>query len=70
MIQHSLDHLVFLEQQIAELTERTLEKLKRFQREYELMQTIPGIGAETAAVIIAETGANMAQFPSARHLTS
>lgn len=70
MIQHSLDHLVFLEQQLAELTERTLEKLKRFQREYELLQTIPGIGAETAAVIIAETGANMAQFPSARHLTS
>ena len=70
MIQHSLDHLVFLEQQISAITERTLEKLKRFQREYELLQTIPGIGPETAAVIIAETGANMAQFPSARHLTS
>jgi transposase len=70
MIQHSLDHLVFLEQQITSITERTLEKLKRFQREYELLQTIPGIGPETAAVIIAETGANMAQFPSARHLTS
>lgn len=70
MIQHSLDHMVFLEQQINAITERTLEKLKRFQREYELLQTIPGIGPETAAVIIAETGANMAQFPSARHLTS
>jgi transposase len=47
-----------------------LLKLQPFEREYELLQTIPGIGAETAAVILAETGGNMAQFPSPKHLTS
>jgi transposase len=70
MIQHSLDHLVFLENQLTELSQRTLLKLQPFEREYELLQTIPGIAAETAAVILAETGGNMAQFPSPKHLTS
>jgi transposase len=45
-------------------------KLQPFEREYELLQTIPGIAAETAAVILAETGGNMAQFPIPKHLTS
>lgn len=70
MIQHSLDHLVFFENQLTELSQRTLQKLQPFEREYELLQTIPGIAAETAAVILAETGGNMAQFPSPKHLTS
>jgi len=34
----------------------------------ELLQTIPGVGLKTAQVIIAETGADMAQFPTAAHL--
>ena len=70
MIQHSLDHLVFLENQLTELSQRIVLKLQPFEREYELLQTIPGIAAETAAVILAETGGNMAQFPSPKHLTS
>jgi transposase len=70
MIQHCLDHLVFLEKQIAELRTETIAALAPFQREFELLQTIPGVGEETAAVIIAETGGNMAQFPTHRNLTS
>ena len=70
MIRQSLDHLVFLEKQLAELDEQTHQKLQPFEQEYELLQTIPGVGPETAAVIIAETGGNMAQFPTERNLTS
>jgi len=70
MIQSSLEHPVFLEGELAELGERIAEGLKPLEREYELLQTIPGVGEQTAAVILAETGGNMAQFPSDRHLTS
>lgn len=70
VIQHCLKHLVFLEGELAELSERIRLKLKPVEREYELLQTIPGVSEQTAAVILAETGGNMAQFPSDRHLTS
>lgn len=70
MISHCLSNLVFLEGQLRELDERIQQKLKPFEREYSLLQTIPGVGPETAAVIIAETGGNMAQFPTERNLTS
>jgi len=70
MIQHSVAQLLFLEQQLVELEERIHIMLKPFQKQYELLQTIPGVAASTAAVIIAETGGDMAQFPSAAHLAS
>jgi transposase len=70
MIQKSLDYLVFIEGELKELGEKIAEAIKPQEREYELLQTIPGISAETAAVILAETGGNMAQFPSDKHLTS
>lgn len=70
MIRHSLAHLVFLESQLNEIHERITATLVPFEQEFQLLQTIPGVGADTAAIILAETGGNMAQFPSARHLTS
>ena len=36
----------------------------------ELLQTIPGVGPKVAQVIIAETGADMSQFPTAAHLAA
>jgi transposase len=36
----------------------------------DLIVTIPGISVNLADVIIAETGADMTRFPSARHLAS
>lgn len=36
-----------------------------WQHQFELLQTIPGVGVKTAQTIIAETGADMSRFPSA-----
>jgi transposase len=36
----------------------------------ELLETIPGVNRRTAEVILAETGGDMRQFPSAAHLAS
>jgi transposase len=40
------------------------------QHQIELLQTIPGVGPKVAQVIIAETGADMARFPTAAHLAA
>ncbi|WP_224995122.1 IS110 family transposase, partial [Cesiribacter sp. SM1] len=44
------------------------EVLKDYQTEMELLQTIPGVGRQTAGIMIAEMGADMQQFPSQHHL--
>jgi transposase len=62
MLQQSIDHMVFLEQQTSELEKRILGKLQPLQREYELLQTIPGVKQDTAAVILAETGETWRSF--------
>jgi transposase len=56
MIQASLDHIGSLEKIIAGLDQEINRKLKDYQKEYELLQTIPGVKEQGAASIIAEIG--------------
>lgn len=70
LIRQSVDHAVLVDQQMEELETRIIEKLQPFQKEYELLQTIPGVKEMTAASILAEIGPDMSQFPSAKHLAS
>jgi transposase len=41
-----------------------------FEEAIQLLDTIPGVGRETAEVIVAEMGADMSRFPTARHLAA
>lgn len=72
MIRYSLKHLMFLEEQIAEMDRDIAAKIQQagLVEAWELMQTVPGIQDRSAANILAETGADMQQFPSAKHLSS
>lgn len=70
MIKASLEHIKALQQIIATLQEEINCKLKTYQKEYELLQTIPGVKEEGATSIIAEIGVDMERFPSERHLSS
>lgn len=72
MIRYSLKHLLFLEEQIAELDRDITAKIEQagLGPAWQLMQTVPGIQDRSAANILAETGADMKQFPSAKHLSS
>ena len=65
-----LDHLAFLNSQIARLDERIDEVARPFQEAVQRLTTIPGIQKRTAENLIAEIGPNMEQFPSAAHLAS
>jgi len=41
-----------------------------YKEELELLLTIPGIKKDSAAIIIAEIGVDMTQFPTSQHLAS
>jgi transposase len=57
-------------QAIAELTARIEVVIEPFRVFRDLICTIPGISTGVADVVIAETGGDMSQFPTANHLAS
>ena len=64
---HRLDHV---EAALVKLDAVIAAAMTPWAHQIELLQTIPGVGLKTAQVIIAETGADMAQFPTAAHLAA
>ena len=70
LLRHILAHIDFLDTQLAELQKEIEAHLFPYKEECELLVSIPGIQANTAAVIIAEIGVDMSIFPSAKNLSS
>jgi transposase len=72
LIRHAMRHMAFLSEEIESL-DRDIAALIRdagLSQPYQLLQTLPGIGAQAAATILAETGPDMKQFPKAANFTS
>ncbi len=65
-----LGHLDFLNASIAALTEQIDARTAAFEPVYALLLPVPGVDRLTVDVIIAETGADMARFPTAGDLAS
>lgn len=65
-----LKHIDFLDNQIALLDREIGERLRPFEEELELIDTVPGIGRRTAETVVAEIGIDMDRFPSDAHLSS
>lgn len=66
-------HLDLIDQHTAvinQLTERIEAMMEPFRGFHDLICTIPGISTLTADVVVAETGADMSRFPTAKHLAS
>jgi transposase len=72
MIGFALEHLRFLEDQIVRLDEAIRKKLEEYSlvQPWELLQSIPGVDELGAATILAETGPDMKQFPSEKHIST
>lgn len=70
LLGHLLDHIEYLEDEIAALSKEIARLCEPFHEVIELLMTIPGIGRTTAEVIVAEIGVDMSRFPSAHHLAS
>ncbi|MEU4295702.1 IS110 family transposase [Kribbella sp. NPDC026596] len=66
-------HLDLIDQHtvvISQLTERIEAMMEPFRGFHDLICTIPGISTLTADVVVAETGADMSRFPTAKDLAS
>lgn len=66
-------HLDLIDQHTAvidQLTERIESVMEPFRGFHDLICSIPGISTVTADVVVAETGAAMSRFPTAKHLAS
>lgn len=70
MIAMYRDIIKFFDEQIAQLDQEIEERMRPFEEQLQLLDTIPGVGRITAQKIIAEIGTDMSQFPSSGHLAS
>jgi transposase len=70
MIRRHYDHLEYLEKEITALEAEIEDLLSPYQKEIELLDTIPGINKDAAASILSEVGPDMSVFPSEGHLAS
>jgi transposase len=70
LIERILAHLDFLEEALAQLPPALDQYLAPFADAVALLDTLPGVDAEAAAVIVAEIGTDMSRFAAAKHLAS
>ena len=72
LIRSCLRHLACLEEEVEELDGEILRRMQMppFEAAYRLMQTLPGVGQLAAASILAETGTDLAPFPTADQMAS
>jgi transposase len=65
-----LEHITFLEQAIEKVSGKIEALITPFLPQMELLDSIPGVNRRTAETIIAEIGADMSRFLTAKHLAS
>jgi len=70
LLRMHLQNIQYISKQIELLDAEIQRKMAPFQKESNLMQTIPGISEVSASAILAEIGADMSQFPDEAHLCS
>jgi transposase len=70
LLRMHLEHLEALEGLIGRLGERIEQVMAPFAAAAARLETIPGVSRRIAEVIVAETGVEMGQFPTAGHLAS
>jgi transposase len=70
LLRMQLDHVGYLDQQIAALDAEVTKRLVPFEAQLKQLDTIPGVNERTAESIIAVIGTDMTRFPDADHLIS
>ncbi len=70
LLQSIQDHIDDMARRIAGIDDILQDYLAEYQEAIKKLDAIPGIGTDSAQVILAEIGLDMSRFPSAAHLCS
>jgi len=70
MIDLSLGHMKHIEEQIVRLDEEIARHIEPYRKQFELLQTIPGVGEKASAAVLAEIGPDMSSFDDDGKLAS
>jgi transposase len=72
MIGYHLEHMQEIEKQLQKLDRDIEEHIRKagLEKAWQLIQSVPGIQATSAATVLAEIGADMSVFPSEKHISS
>jgi transposase len=70
LITEQLSHLDYLEEAMERVSAEIAQRMQEEQRAIELLDTVPGISQRGAEILLAELGADLFRFPSAKHLAS
>jgi transposase len=70
LLKMMLGELQLIEEQIGQLDQEMASLLSHHQDAVKRLAEMPGLGVDSAQQIIAEVGATVATFPSAKHLSS
>ncbi len=58
------EHIAYVEKELRDIDDYLFTAMQPYQKQWEILQTIPGIDAVGAALLIIEMGVDMAQFGS------
>lgn len=70
MLKQMKAHIAYLESQIETIDLEMDKKMEAYNKQLELLQTIPGVGKDGAKGILSEIGTDMYVFPDEQHLSS
>lgn len=70
LLQRLSNHIKWLQEQVAELDDQSVAAREPYQREWQRLQTIPGLDRMGAAMLLAEIGTARERFGSAARLSA
>jgi len=70
VLKHIQEHIVELEKRIHTMDDYLFESMKPYQASWDLLQTIPGVDAISAAILIIVLGVDMERFGNQQQLSS
>lgn len=70
LLAEQLSQIEYLDEAIQRISAELEERLRPFEEDIKLLDSIPGIGRQTAEVLLGEIGWDMSRFPSGKNLAS